>query len=224
MSNQWLNRGISPARLMYEKAATSVSPDCTFCRGASGREREQAAPFAAPGTSHIGRSYDHCSGFFGQSTSCPDSAHLDRKLTRLRPRDPCARLECGTEGTRFHRLKLYFCYPHWLPYRRGATRRSLNLSLTECRRVKSILIDGQQRVTALPAMLGRSIVDQELRKVRITTRSILARSGSRLRTSAIRRDRAWLADIASLFAEHKTASGGRCLLRGQGGSEQGRDL
>ena len=66
---------------------------------------------------------------------------------------------------------------------------------------KRILIDGQQRVTALlAAMLGRSIVDKNYRKVRVTIAFHPGEERFEVANPAIRRDRAWLADIASLFA------------------------
>jgi len=66
---------------------------------------------------------------------------------------------------------------------------------------KRILIDGQQRVTALlAAMLGRSIVDKSYRKVRIAIAFHLGEERFEVTNPAIRRDRAWLADIATLFA------------------------
>ena len=65
---------------------------------------------------------------------------------------------------------------------------------------KRILIDGQQRVTALlAAMLGQSIVDKRYRKVRITIAFHPGEERFEVTNPAIRRDRAWLADIASLF-------------------------
>ena len=66
---------------------------------------------------------------------------------------------------------------------------------------KRILIDGQQRVTALlAAMLGRQIVDKSYRKVRITIAFHPGEERFEVTNPAIRRDRAWLADIANLFA------------------------
>lgn len=66
---------------------------------------------------------------------------------------------------------------------------------------KRILIDGQQRVTALlAAMLGRQIVDKNYRKVRIVIAFHPGEERFEVSNPAIRRDRAWLADIATLFA------------------------
>ncbi len=65
---------------------------------------------------------------------------------------------------------------------------------------RSILIDGQQRVTALlAAMLGRSIVDKNYRTVRVTIAFHPGEERFEVANPAIRRDPAWLADIASLF-------------------------
>ena len=66
---------------------------------------------------------------------------------------------------------------------------------------KRILIDGQQRVTALlAAMLGRQIVDKNYRRVRIAIAFHPGDERFEVTNPAIRRDRAWLADIATLFA------------------------
>ncbi len=66
---------------------------------------------------------------------------------------------------------------------------------------KRILIDGQQRVTALlAAMLGRQIVDKNYRKARIAIAFHPGEERFEVTNPAIRRDRAWLADIAELFA------------------------
>ena len=66
---------------------------------------------------------------------------------------------------------------------------------------KRILIDGQQRVTALlAAMLGRQIADKSYKKARITIAFHPGEERFEVTNPAIRRDRAWLADIASLFA------------------------
>ncbi|MDE0240039.1 MAG: DUF262 domain-containing protein [bacterium] len=68
---------------------------------------------------------------------------------------------------------------------------------------KRILIDGQQRVTALlAAMLGQQIVDKSYRKARITIAFHPAEERFEVTNPAIRRDRAWLADIATLFASN----------------------
>ena len=66
---------------------------------------------------------------------------------------------------------------------------------------KRILIDGQQRVTALlVAMLGRQIVDKNYRKMRIAIAFHPGDERFEVTNPAIRRDRAWISDIATLFA------------------------
>ena len=66
---------------------------------------------------------------------------------------------------------------------------------------KRILIDGQQRVSALlAALLGRLIVNKNYKKVRIAIAFHPGEERFEVTNPAIRRDRAWLADIASLFA------------------------
>ena len=66
---------------------------------------------------------------------------------------------------------------------------------------KRILIDGQQRVTALlAAMLGRQIVNKNYKKVQITIAFHPGEERFEVTNPAIRRDRAWIADIAKLFA------------------------
>ena len=66
---------------------------------------------------------------------------------------------------------------------------------------KRVLIDGQQRVTALlAAMLGRQIVDKNYRRVRIAIAFHPGNERFEVTNPAIRRDRAWLSDIATLFA------------------------
>ncbi len=64
---------------------------------------------------------------------------------------------------------------------------------------KRILIDGQQRVTALlAAMLGQQIVDKGYKKARIAFHP--GEERFEVTNPAIRRDREWIADIAGLFA------------------------
>ncbi len=94
---------------------------------------------------------------------------------------------------------LYFGYPvGYLIAWRNPSVRLKNGTESEGKR---ILIDGQQRVTALlAAMLGRSIVDKNYRKVHITIAFHPGEERFEVTNPAIRRDRAWLADIASLFA------------------------
>ena len=65
---------------------------------------------------------------------------------------------------------------------------------------KRILIDGQQRVTALlAAMLGQQIVDKNYKRVRITIAFHPGEERFEVTNPAIRRDRSWLSDIATLF-------------------------
>ena len=94
---------------------------------------------------------------------------------------------------------LYFGYPvgYLIAWRNPSVRLKDGSASTG----KRILIDGQQRVTALlAAMLGRSIVDKNYRKVRITIAFHPGEERFEVANPAIRRDRAWLADIATLFA------------------------
>ena len=94
---------------------------------------------------------------------------------------------------------LYFGYP--VGYLIAWRNPSVRLKDGTESKGKRILIDGQQRVTALlAAMLGRSIVDKNYRKVRITIAFHPGEERFEVTNPAIRRDRAWLADIASLFA------------------------
>ena len=94
---------------------------------------------------------------------------------------------------------LYFGYP--VGYLIAWRNPSVRLKDGTESRGKRILIDGQQRVTALlAAMLGRSIVDKSYKRVRITIAFHPAEERFEVANPAIRRDRAWLADIASFFA------------------------
>ena len=94
---------------------------------------------------------------------------------------------------------LYFGYP--VGYLIAWRNPSVRLKDGTESKGKRILIDGQQRVTALlAAMLGRSIVDKNYRKVHITIAFHPGEERFEVTNPAIRRDRAWLADIASLFA------------------------
>ena len=66
---------------------------------------------------------------------------------------------------------------------------------------KRILIDGQQRVTALlAALLGRQIVNKNYRSERITISFHPGEERFEVANSSIQKDKAWLADIAELFA------------------------
>ena len=94
---------------------------------------------------------------------------------------------------------LYFGYP--VGYLIAWRNPSVRLKDGTESKGKRILIDGQQRVTALlAAMLGRSIVDKNYRKVRITIAFHPGEERFEVANPAIHRDWAWLADIASLFA------------------------
>ena len=116
---------------------------------------------------------------------------------------------------------LYFGYP--VGYLIAWRNPSVRLKDGTESKGKRILIDGQQRVTALlAAMLGRSIVDKNYRRVRITIAFHPGEQRFEVTNPAIRRDRAWLADIATLFAP------GTKLLRVvdaycQGNAEANRD-
>lgn len=66
---------------------------------------------------------------------------------------------------------------------------------------KRILIDGQQRVTALlAALLARSVTDKNYKKARVSIAFHPGEERFEVTNPAIRRDRAWIADIADLFA------------------------
>lgn len=66
---------------------------------------------------------------------------------------------------------------------------------------KRVLIDGQQRVTALlAALLGQQIVDKDYKRRRITIAFHPGEEKFEVTNPAIRRDRGWIADIASVFA------------------------
>lgn len=70
---------------------------------------------------------------------------------------------------------------------------------------KRILIDGQQRVTALTAaMLGEHVVDSEYRRVRIRIAFHPVEERFEVANQAILKDAAWLSDIAVLFTGQKT--------------------
>lgn len=66
---------------------------------------------------------------------------------------------------------------------------------------KRILIDGQQRVTALmAALLGQSVVDKDYRQVRIRIAFHPQERRFEVSNPAIRKDKAWIPDIARVFA------------------------
>ena len=94
---------------------------------------------------------------------------------------------------------LYFGYP--VGYLIAWRNPSIRLKDGSESAGKRVLIDGQQRVTALlAAMLGRQIVDKNYRKVRIAIAFHPGDERFEVTNPAIRRDRAWLSDIATLFA------------------------
>ena len=65
---------------------------------------------------------------------------------------------------------------------------------------KRILIDGQQRVTALlAALLGQQVVTKDYKRTRITIAFHPIERRIEVANAAIRRDREWIADIASFF-------------------------
>ena len=66
---------------------------------------------------------------------------------------------------------------------------------------KRILIDGQQRVTALlAALLGEQVVNKDYKKVRITIAFHPGEERFEVTNTAIRRDQGWIPDIATIFA------------------------
>ena len=66
---------------------------------------------------------------------------------------------------------------------------------------KRILIDGQQRVTALlAALLGKEIVDKDYKSRRITIAFHPGEEKFEVTNPAISRDRGWIAQIAKIFA------------------------
>ena len=65
---------------------------------------------------------------------------------------------------------------------------------------KRILIDGQQRVTAImAALLGMEIVDKDYRKKRITIAFNPIDKQFKVTDAAIRKDKKWISDIADIF-------------------------
>lgn len=66
---------------------------------------------------------------------------------------------------------------------------------------KRILIDGQQRITALlAALLGREIVDKDYKKRRITIAFHPVEQKFEVTNAAIRKNQEWLPDIAHVFS------------------------
>lgn len=73
---------------------------------------------------------------------------------------------------------------------------------------KRILIDGQQRVTALmAALLGQEVVNKDYRKVRIRIAFHPAEERFEVLNSAIAKDAAWIPDIAAVFDPHTSIFG-----------------
>ncbi|MBI3852618.1 MAG: DUF262 domain-containing protein [Verrucomicrobia bacterium] len=65
---------------------------------------------------------------------------------------------------------------------------------------KKVLIDGQQRVTALTAaILGQRVVDKEYRRVRINIAFNPLKKQFEVQNPAILKDSSWIPDIAELF-------------------------
>ena len=114
---------------------------------------------------------------------------------------------------------LYFGYP--VGYLIAWRNPSVRLKDGTESKGKRILIDGQQRVTALLAvMLGRSIIDKSYRRVRITIAFHPGEERFEVTNPAIRRDRAWLADIAfPIRSRHENASRSADVLRSQSASK-----
>ena len=84
---------------------------------------------------------------------------------------------------------------------------------------KRILIDGQQRVTALlAAMLGRSVVDKNYRTARLAVAFHPGEQRFEVTNPAIRKDPAWLADITqAVRAGYRSARDPGVVLRWQPG-------
>ena len=68
---------------------------------------------------------------------------------------------------------------------------------------KRILVDGQQRVTALlAALIGDWVVDKDYQRVRISIAFHPVQERFEVTNPAIRRDRGWIPDISALFTPH----------------------
>ncbi len=66
---------------------------------------------------------------------------------------------------------------------------------------KRILIDGQQRITSLRAvLLGEEVLSKDFKKVRITIAYHPKKEQFEVSNAAIRKDNEWLADIATVFS------------------------
>src|SRR3954468_18976565 len=73
---------------------------------------------------------------------------------------------------------------------------------------KRILIDGQQRVTALMAgLLGRDVLTKDYETVRIRIAFHPQEERFEVTNSAIRKDAAWIEDVADVFSEHASLVG-----------------
>lgn len=71
---------------------------------------------------------------------------------------------------------------------------------------KRILIDGQQRVTALmAALLGREVMNQDYQTVKIVIAFHPGRQTFEVANPAIRRDASWIPDIATVFDPNTSA-------------------
>ena len=98
---------------------------------------------------------------------------------------------------------LYQGYPHRLPDRLAQPDRE-----AQGRHVvlggKRILIDGQQRVTALMAgLLGREVLTKDYETVRIRIAFHPQEERFEVANPAIRKDAAWIADVARVFAPER---------------------
>jgi len=68
---------------------------------------------------------------------------------------------------------------------------------------KRILIDGQQRVTALmAALLGREVVNKDYKRIRIRIAFHPDRQQFEVASPAIRKDPSWIPDISEIFDPH----------------------
>lgn len=67
---------------------------------------------------------------------------------------------------------------------------------------KRILIDGQQRITALlAALLGKQIIDKNYKRRRITIAFHPGEERFEVSNAAIKRDKGWLPDVSEVFVE-----------------------
>ncbi|MDY6863951.1 MAG: DUF262 domain-containing protein, partial [Thermodesulfobacteriota bacterium] len=94
---------------------------------------------------------------------------------------------------------LYFGYPvgYLIAWRNPDVRLKDGSTSTG----KRILIDGQQRVTALlAALIGQQIINKDYRRVRITIAFNPDKESFEVSNPAIRKDKTWISDIAVVFA------------------------